>query len=322
MNTVKITMLLFLSLILVNGCTTKSTSMGAKKENGSLNIYDGDQLLLSYRFDPVPPPEGVDSIYTRSGFIHPVNTLKGHRLTRMHPVDHWHHLGIWNPWTHVEYRGDTLDFWNLDQAQGTIRFAGFEEIESSDNEVKFKVKHEHVVTLNGRKEVALNEFQTITITPQTDSSYTIDFALEYKPATQFPFKILEYRYAGMGWRATEEWDNQNSMVLASGGETRKNADGALAEWVLVQGKLGEEYGGAILMGAPENENHPEPIRVWPEDMYDRGDMFVCMFPTKYADWELLPGNTYYLNYRMVIFDGELDKEQVGEYWNNYKNGVE
>ena len=303
-----------------SGCTNEKAHLDAKREDGSLNIYYGNDVLFGYNFEPVSPPEGIDSVYTRSGFIHPVNTLKGHTLTRTFPEDHWHHFGIWNPWTHTEYRGDTLDFWNLNQQQGTVRFTGFEDIEVAKDYVRFKVKHEHVVLLDDRNEIALIEFQTIMISNITAQSYTIDFDLEYVPAGQYPFKILEYRYGGFGWRATGEWNNQNSSVLTSAGETRAGADGSLAEWVIVQGALGEENGGAILMGNPTNENHPEPIRVWPEDMYDRGDMFICMFPTKYADWEFEPGNRYSLKYRMVIFDGESDAEKASEYWNNYKLG--
>ena len=30
-------------------------------------------------------------------------------LTNINPEDHWHHYGIWNPWTKVAFEGDTLE---------------------------------------------------------------------------------------------------------------------------------------------------------------------------------------------------------------------
>ena len=37
----------------------------------------------------------------------------------------------------------------------------------------------------------------------------------------------------------------------------------------------------------ENYNHPEPLRVWPEDQYGRGDLLVNFATTKTTDWTLL-----------------------------------
>lgn len=299
------------------GVKQSSDGMHATRENGKLLITSGSDTLLAYQFETLYPPEGVDTLFKRSGFIHPLKTPSGKVLTRIQPEDHYHHYGVWNPWTHTLFEGDTLDFWNLYQNEGTVRFAGFEEIEQSDSEAAFKVLHEHVVLKDGKNKVALNEVQTITIHDVRKDRYIIDFSFEYTPATESPFTILEYRYGGFGWRATGEWDNQNSTVLTSEGNTRKDADGSLATWVIVQGKLGEGTGGAVIMGNPRNENHPEPIRVWPEDTYERGDMFLCMFPTKYADWTFEPGQSYTLKYRMIVFDGEFTADMAEEAFEEY-----
>jgi len=57
----------------------------------------------------------------------------------------------------------------------------------------------------------------------------------FKCASESPFLILEYRYAGLGWRATEPWNKDNSEALTSEGKTRKDADGTTAKMVIVQG---------------------------------------------------------------------------------------
>ena len=65
--------------------------------DGALIIHKGDQNLLQYYFKTVYPPQGIDTAFRRSGFIHPLWSPKGQVLTRIQPPDHYHHYGIWNP---------------------------------------------------------------------------------------------------------------------------------------------------------------------------------------------------------------------------------
>ncbi|MGR3811251.1 DUF6807 domain-containing protein [Jiulongibacter sp. NS-SX5] len=293
-----------------------------KKEDGQLAIYQNQGKLLGYQMDKKAVPEGVNKAFERSGFIHPLNTPKGKRLTRIQPPDHYHHYGIWNPWTHVRYKGDTLDFWNLNKKQGTVRFSKLLKEVNGPVFSEFKVLHEHVLLIGSNEEVALNEIQTMRVTPINESSYLLDFTFEYNCATDAPFEILEYRYAGFGWRTTEEWDNQNSTVLSSEGKTRKDADGTLARWCIVQGKLGNSTGGAIMLSHPQNINHPEPLRIWPENQYGRGDMFANFAPTKTQDWTVEPGKTYTLRYRLVVFDGKATALDAEKAWKQFVKPIE
>jgi len=85
----------------------------AIKNDSSITISNHDKNLLRYYHATVNPPKGQDLNYRRSGFIHPVWTPHGQELTRIQAPDHYHHYGIWNPWTHVEFEKDTVDFWNI-----------------------------------------------------------------------------------------------------------------------------------------------------------------------------------------------------------------
>lgn len=78
-----------------------------------LTIQSGNTKLLKYQFNTVYPPAGIDTNFKRSGFIHPLYTPHGQVLTSIQPPDHYHHYGIWNPWTHTVFEKDTIDFWNL-----------------------------------------------------------------------------------------------------------------------------------------------------------------------------------------------------------------
>ena len=302
---------------LVQGRTKESERIKASVNDGALVIHSGDKNLLQYYFKTVYPPTGVDTAYKRSGFIHPLWSPHGQVLTRIQPPDHYHHYGIWNPWTHVEYEGDTVDFWNINSRQGTVRFANFVSVENGPLFSEFGALHEHVVfKKTGAEKVAMNELQRVRVYAPGENQdfFIVDFNIQMNCADESPVKLLEYRYAGLGWRTTEKWDNKNSMVITSEGKTRKDADGSKARWCIVQGEIDDDYAGVVMMSFPTNYNYPEPLRIWPENQYNRGDMFANFCPTKNMDWLLSPGKNYALTYRLLVFNGRFDKEKAESAW--------
>jgi hypothetical protein len=300
---------------------TEIPSLQSVKENGTLTIQMGSQKLLRYQYQTFMPPAGIDSVFKRSGFVHPLWTPKGQELTRIQPPDHLHHFGIWNPWTLTLFEKDTIDFWNLVAKKGTVRFANFTSQHSGQIFSEFEALHQHVVfKKDGKEKIALNELLSFTVYQPAQGVYLVDVTSKLICATESPITLLTYRYGGLGWRTTGFWDNKNSEVLTSEGKGRREADGSTAKWCLVQGALPENnYGGAAILSFPTNYNHPEPLRVWPENQYDRGDLFVNFSPTKNKDWHLDTGKTYILKYRWVVFDGKLTKEQAEAYWQTYAN---
>lgn len=284
-----------------------------------LTIFHQTQPLLTYQFNTVYPPEGQDSSYQRSGFIHPVRTLKGEQLTRIQPADHYHHYGIWNPWTQTVFRGDTVDFWNLRKKEGTVRFARILDHEVEGRTASYTVQHNHVVFgADGREETALEERQMVRLhVPDGQQSYYwIDIRMELECATVYPLRLLSYRYGGLGWRAVASWGPENSSVLTSEGNTRGDTDGSRARWCMVQGGLGENgYGGMAILSHPDNFNHPEPLRIWDSEANKgRENVFINFSPTKDRDWLLEPGYTYVLQYRLVVFDGMQDAQAMEGQW--------
>jgi len=294
----------------------------AEARDGALVIHKGDNNFLQYYFKTVYPPAGVDTVYKRSGFIHPLWSPHGQVLTRIQPPDHYHHYGIWNPWTHVAFEGDTIDFWNINSRQGTVRFADFVSVENGPVFSEFKALHDHVVFKKGGGEkIAMKELQGVRVfSPGRNSDFFIvDFNILMNCAGESPVKLLEYRYAGLGWRTTREWDNKNSMVLTSEGKTRKDADGSKARWCIVQGAIGNEYAGVVMMSFPSNYNFPEPLRIWPENQYKRGDMFANFCPTKDMDWLLVPRKNYALRYRFLVYNGKIEKDKASNAWEYFAN---
>jgi hypothetical protein len=109
-------------------------------------------------------------------------------------------------------------------------------------------------------------------------------------------------------------------VLTSDGKTRADADGSFARWCIVEGESYTEEGrsGILFLSHPSNRMHPEPMRVWPSDANrGRGDMFFEFVPIRHNDWKLESHRDYTLKYRMVVFDGGMNKETAEKYWKSF-----
>ncbi|MFD1769930.1 DUF6807 domain-containing protein [Sphingobacterium suaedae] len=287
-----------------------------------LTIMKGTQSLLTYQFNTVFPPDGQDSSYKRSGFIHPLNTLSGRSLTRIQPKDHYHHYGIWNAWTHTLFEQDTIDFWNLKKKLGTVRFVKLKHHQAHSRHASYSVLHDHVVyQKDGTEKVAIHELQTVDVyLPSEDSNYYwVDLRIDMRCASDSPIQLLMYRYGGLGWRATESWDASNSELLTSEGDARSEADGSRVRWCAIQGVLSRNtYGGMAIFSNPKNYNHPEPIRTWDAQANNgQENVFLNFTPTRNRHWTLEPGKSYTLRYRFLIFDGKMSSEALHQHWKTY-----
>jgi hypothetical protein len=291
-----------------------------KKDNGELLITNNGKPLLQYNFKTVYPPQGVDSVFKRSGFIHPLWSPAGIVLTRISPPDHRHHFGVWNPWTKVLFEGKEVDFWNLYKKEGTVRFAKFLDEEEGQIFAGFRALQEHVVLNDPHGEkVAMNEVWDVRAFPVNDKMWICDFTAALTCATNSPVTLQEYRYGGFGFRATGEWNDDNSKVLTSANKTRKDTDASTARWCMIDGDIKSGHSGVLFMSYPSNYNFPEPMRVWPEKMNKRGDVFFSFSPTRNKDWPLVPGESYVLKYRMLIYDGTITKERAEAEWKSFAN---
>ncbi len=296
-----------------------------EKLDGNLVMNLNGKPVLTYRYKMHFPPVGVDPIFRKSGYIHPLLAPNGDTLTRINPPDHFHHYGIWGPWTHTQVDGKRVDFWNLGEGQGTVLFKEFTELATGPDFVKFNAAQEHI-DFNTQDEplVALNENLEIQL---WDLGRPDRYMFNYTPTFNTPLEngiLFEaYRYGGgIGMRFTERWNKDNCKVLTSEGKDRATADGTNARWCMVSGEStnGKDTEGILFMSHPENRAYPEPMRIWPLDANGgRGDMFFEFCPIRHEEWKIEPNTDYQLKYRMVVFNGELSPEEAEGYWQAFAN---
>jgi len=293
-----------------------------KKDNKDLSLLVDEKPILNYRFATTFPPDGVDPLFQRSGFIHPLTSPGGKVLTRIQAPDHYHHYGIWGPWTKTHIDDRAVDFWNLLLGEGTVKFAGF--LSEAEGAVfsGFQALQQHVdFGAKGTDQVEINELLDVRAWNVGEKVWVVDYTTSINSPLKNGIMLDAYRYGGgIGWRATEDWHRDNCTVLTSDNKTRKNADGSFARWCMVEGEseVKEGRSGILFLSHPSNRMHPEPMRIWPLDANKgRGDMYFEFVPIRHEDWKLEPKQNYTLKYRMVIFDGKMDAETAEMYWNSF-----
>lgn len=293
--------------------------------NGALQLSYKKHPILNYQYEMVYPPKGIDSLYKKSGFIHPLWTPEGEVLTRIQPPDHYHHYGIWGPWTKTKIGSRQVDFWNLAEGQGTVLFKKFIEKEQGDVYSSFTALQEHIDfgTKDGNG-VAINEnLELRAWNLGNNKTWLVDYTSTFSSPLNTGVLLDAYRYGGgIGFRATELWNKDNTSVLTSKKKNRINADGTSAKWAIIEGATNTKSGkgGILFMSHNENKNFPEPMRVWPKDANGgRGDLFFEFCPIRHGSWKIESQKIYNLKYRMLIFDGTLTVEQAEMAWQGFAN---
>ena len=291
------------------------------REKGNLVVSIDDKNVIQYNLVSPTLPEGISDLYERAGFIHPIWTPKGEVLTRIRPPDHYHHVGLWNPWTHTEFKGKVIDFWNLLKAEGTVKPISIISTTSNDLFGGFRVLQDHI-DLNGMTstgaETALKEVLDVRVWNTHHNAWLIDFTSQLNCATDSLFKIIKYRYQGFGFRATKKWNDNTATLLTSEGKNKADGNSTRAKWCDVNGVSDFGTSGILFITHPSNYNYPEPIRIWPVGSNNgKENVFFNFNPAMDRDWVLKPGVDYQLKYRMYVYDGKIDQQIAESLWADF-----
>jgi len=317
---------------LVKGGKTAGAGVIVNQNNKVLRIEKDGTKVLSYNHALVPPPPIEDmgekykqtrDLYYRSGFIHPLWSPTGSVLTNIHPKDHYHHVGIWMPWTKTKFEGKDVDFWNLGSGQGTVRFKRFLSTTSGPVYGGFQAEHDHVAlqTDEGEK-VVLKEVWDVRVynvgglnADGPGTGYWLwDFVSAQRCVADSALLLEKYRYGGFGFRGAAEWKGEKAAYLTSQGRTRKDGHTTRARWCDTAGVSDGQWKGVTHFSHPDNFRHPEPMRIWPE--FEQ-EVFFNWAPVQLDDFELKPGKDHIYRYRMYVHEGKVDVENTERLWNDY-----
>ena len=285
-----------------------------------IEISIGDAPVVSYRKSVVQPPEGADPIFARSGFIHPVYSPSGAVVTGIHPDDHYHHLGLWHAWVSCEIDGKDIDFWNLKEKTGKVRYVKTTRLISKGSAAGFTVEQEHVMYPGdvNKETVILREAFTV-IVRLVEGAYEIDYNTVQTNVSKLSLRLPAYRYGGpIAYRAPHHWDKTNSDYLSSEGKTRIDGHTTRSKWIAMWGAKASASGNDTLTILNHKENHdfPQRMRVWPPTS-NNGAIFFNYVPIQETGWEIKPGHKSTMRYRLVVRDGKPDSGDLNKRWYRY-----
>ena len=291
--------------VLASTIPRESTAQVSCRDTGNaLVMAVSGRPVLTYHTAVVMPPQGLDPVYQRSGFIHPVNTPRGSVVTSDFPADHAHQHGIFFAWKQTEFEGRPIDFWNQAAETATVEHVSVNRIESGPIYAEFDVslKHVDLTAPEGPKPV-LNEDWTIRLYARGDV-FVFDLTSRQQCASASPLTMLEYHYGGMGYRGPVTWleTSAGCRMVTSEGKEREEGNHSRPIWVDCLGGGDGRLGGVRIIQHPDNFRYPQPVRLHPSKPY-----FVFA-PEVLGEFSIEPEQTYESRYRYVVFDGTLSPE--------------
>jgi hypothetical protein len=297
--------------VFLSGCA----SVRVEQSENKVDIHRAGELVLSYQAKPVGLPRpGIDSAFLRGGYIHPVMTPNGIRVTDDYPDNHLHHHGIWFSWTNTRFENRKPDFWNMGLKKGTVEFVSVLDTWKGAENVGLRSEHRYVDLLAPQPKVALNEQWEVIVRDSDAKAESrdnlFDIVVRQRCASDQPLVLPKYHYGGIGFRGHEQWNGATALrVLTSEGETdRVKANETRGRWCRISGEVDGKTAGIAILGHPKNFRAPQPMRVHPTEP------FFCYAPSQLGEWSIKPGETYVSHYRFVVFDGELSAKEIDRLW--------
>ena len=280
-------------------------------DDGTIAVSVSGQPVLTYHIETVAPPEGMDAVYARSGFIHPIYSPSGKVLTDDFPVGHAHQHALFSAWTRATFKREVVDFWNQDDGLGNARHVETARV----GESSFEVDLQQFSIRNGP---AIQERWSVNVADSVDP-FVIDVDVEQDCATGEEVYLNPYHYGGFGFRGSARWNQEDEhrfegpmKVLTSDGITNiEESNHTRPRWVAVYGPVDGTDAGLVIMNHPDSFRHPQPVRVHPTMPY-----FVFS-PVVAGSFILEPGMTYNASYRIVAFDGAPDAERIETWYEEY-----
>jgi len=276
---------------------------------------------LTYQTRYCEVPDGIKKDFEKSGFIHPITSPSGQVLSRIQPPDHYHHYGIWGPWTRATINGREVGFFGIwEMERGESDFGEVLSMKEAGGAAELNVRQNHLdLTAPESERLAIKRRTfasklSLRIRGDTVSITLLLFKLQWMAES---FWMTTAMVGGLvfgpqkfGEMILVRYLPQREMIVKLRMEPKQN--GLLSKEI---SKAKEGKSGILFLSHNTNKVHPEPLRVWPVGQYEgKGNVFIEFCPIRHESWALLKDEKYTLKYRMIVFDGTLSASEAEAYW--------
>ena len=292
----------------------------AKKQGDQVQFMVREHPVLSYQgATRKDTPAGLDSLFLRGGYLHPLITPSGKVVTDDYPKNHLHHHGVWMAWTKAVVDGRETDFWNMGQGKGKVDFVSLEKTWSGPVEAGLIAKHKYTDLTSGSPLDVLGDTWTVKTYAVGDAYRMIDLESEQVTLNGKTLELPIYHYGGIGIRGLEAWNGKGDAATFTTSENvtdRIKANGQPARWIRMTGKVeGGGVAGIAILSHPDNFRSPQPVRIHPNEP------FISFAPQTNGAMSIKPGETYKARYRFIVSDGEADTALLEKLWQDYAHPI-
>lgn len=306
------------------GTFTNALQFSKQSQGKALSIVatdSGGAECLGYPLDPKALPRpGIDPVYGRAGYLHPLVTPSGAVVTDDYPANHLHHHGFWMAWRETRFQGRKPNFWEMGAKSGTVEILDSPTPIEGPTWTGFRTRH---------------RYRDLSVTPPVDALYERWEVRVYSPTPGLPqarivdvdclqeaalaegLELPKYLYGGMAIRGRGEWNGAaNALVLTSEGVTnRVTANSTTNRWCYLGGIVNSKIAGVVVLSHPANFRSPQPVRVHPEEPYF--SFAACHL----EGFSIRPGQPFRVSYRLLLLDGPPDRDWIEARWRDYAQPV-
>ena len=270
------------------------------QEDGGRFVFTHEGVdVAAYHASPSDVPEGVDPMYARSGFLHPVRTPSGRIVTDDHAADYAHQNGVFSTWTKTTFDGREIDFWNRQKGQGTYAHTEVLDTFEAGGRGVLRVRIEHR-TLEPAA-VALAEERTYRVGVESGATVIDVHSIQRAPGG--PLTCEAYHYGGFAVRGARGW-NAPATMRTSEGHDRTSGNHTRAAWVSMTGPTDAGPATVAVLSSPANFRAPQTVRLHPEQPY------FCFAPCVDGPFTIECGRPLESRYRVIAADGEADAAAI------------
>jgi hypothetical protein len=312
------------------------TMVTAKQDEGRIAVSVLGEPVLTYNHAEVASPDGIDAVYSRSGYIHPIYNPAGQSVTGDFPADHPHQHALFLAWVNTSFADSSPDFWNQAGKNATIKHHKLLGKPTSGSVfASFNVQLEHAaLSADGKSTAVLHENWQVRIY-RVKGHFLFDLISRQTCAGDTPLTIKQHHYGGLAIRGSQQWySDENSAVLqkligskpaaaelakapllrnylTSEGKTWFDGNQTAARWVDMHGPIDGKPTGMTVLCHPDNFRSPQKVRLHPTKPY------FCFAPMSDGDFTIEAGMFYVSRYRFFVHNGAATAAASERVWNDY-----
>jgi lysophospholipase L1-like esterase len=290
-----------------------------EETDSAVTIRSHGKPMLVYNKQSPSVPSGIDPVYHRSGFLHPVHSPAGQIVTATFPADHAHQHGIFTAWVKTSWNERSIDFWNLAGGTGRVLhqriISTFEDGDSIGFEVDLIHRAEETPVVD-----ILRERWRVSAIPTDGTYHAFEIQTAQHAQTDIPLIVQEYHYGGMAVRGPVAWLNpdkartgqqERCSIVNDLGSDRVKGNHEPTKWVCMTGQSNGNPVSICALSHPSNFRTPQTARLHPTKPY-----FVFS-PCVKGDFVIDRKQPYSGRYRFLVTDSELNQEWLNNQWNDW-----